>query len=310
MGALKTWLCVMAMALLSGDVVRAQDSLMDFTGRERPGMVMIDPSAVARHRPDLLGPFPLVKIINLIGEGFLDVETALPTPELAAGRPPIAPEMLAEMDAWTNEYGRPWSVASYGGTLTPERKLAHTIRFNTANIFYSPYFGHFWGIFERYMLSDIEIAQLYKDAHCPGHKEYIELLLHPEIKSPLIINHTKRGDKLLCHTILHEWLQRNVSEFASLDALAAIGEMFAWYHSPDYAPGDLPPEVEEMIEGWNDEGARAWAGREYEGKRYEAIQKDLTANLERVNAGWLPDVPEARVADYSTMLFLIATGRL
>lgn len=310
MGASKTWLCVTAMALLSGGVVRAQDGLMDFTGRERPGMVMIDPSAVARHRPDFSSPDSLLRLFNLIGEGFLDVETALPTPELAARRPPITSGMLAEMDAWTNEYGRPWSVASYGGPLTPERKLAHTIRFNTAYIFYVPHSGIFWGSFEKYMLSDIEIAKSYKEAKCPGHQEYIERLLNPEIDRVLLSSHHRSYNELQCHTILHEWLQRNVSEFASLDPLAAIGELFAWYHSPDYAPGDLPPEVEEMIEGWYDEGARPWGWKTYEGKRYEAIQKDLMANLERVNAGWLPDVPEAGVADYSIMLFLIATGRL
>ncbi|WP_150001504.1 hypothetical protein [Iodidimonas gelatinilytica] len=90
-----------------------------------------------------------------------------------------------------------------------------------------------------------------------------------------------------------------------------VAELFAWYHSPDYASGDLPLEIEKIIEGWKDsDNGSLWKIVAYEGKRYEAIQRDLMANLAKVNDGWLPDVSEAGVADYGTMLFLIVTGKL
>jgi len=309
MNVVKVLLGVLA-AALAWDAAHAQEKLMDFTGRERPGMVLIDDfSGLLRHRPDLRYWEDYVRIVNTIGEGFLDVETALPTPDLAARRPKVTPEILAAMDGWTNEYGLPWTVASYGGPLTPERKLAHTIQFNTGFILYSSS-SEYSNIenLEKYMLKDIDTAKKYKEKRCPLHKLYVAETLNPG-GMHYFFGH-ESFDANLCHSILYGWLRRNVSELASLDRLSAIGELFAWYHSPDYAPGDLPKEVESMIEGWEIDSGRRWRNSKYEGKRYEDIKRDLTANLERVNAGRLPDAPEAGVADYGTMLFLIATGRL
>jgi hypothetical protein len=299
-------------AVLAHGQAQAQEEVMDFTGRERPGMVLIDDfDGWLRHRPDFLVPGGIAKAINSIGEGFLDVETALPSPDLAARRPRMTPEILSAMDEWTNEYGRPWSVASYGGPLTPDRMLAHTVRFNTAIILYAPLdFFSQARILKEYFLKDIETARDYLKSGCPGYQSYIDHLLYPDKK--IRISTTQHGcyDRGLCNSIIYGWFRRNVSELASLDMLAAISELFAWYHSPDYAPGDLPPEIEAMIEGWKTDSGQRWRNGKYEGKRYEDIKRDLMANLERVNAGELPDAPEAGVADYGTMLFLIATGRL
>jgi len=301
---------VLAVALV-WDAAHAQEKLMNFAGRERPALMMIEPIGLTRYRPDMLNPDALVRTINYIGEGFLDVETALPTPDLAARRPKVTPEILAAMDGWTNEYGRPWTVASYGGSLTLERMLAHTVRFNTAQILYAPQdVFHHIEILHKYFLKDAETARRYLKAGCPGYQLYIDKVLYPDKKIRFGTSHHGPYDEGLCNAILYGWLRRNVSELASLGGLSAIGELFAWYHSPDYTPGDLPPEIEEMIEGWNTDSGHRWRNGKYEGKRYEDIKRDLMANLERVNAGRLPDAPEAGVADYGTMLFLIATGRL
>ncbi|WP_281302235.1 MULTISPECIES: hypothetical protein, partial [unclassified Iodidimonas] len=79
-------------AVLAHGQAQAQEEVMDFTGRERPGMVLIDDfDGWLRHRPDFLVPGGIAKAINSIGEGFLDVETALPSPDLAARRPRMTP---------------------------------------------------------------------------------------------------------------------------------------------------------------------------------------------------------------------------
>jgi len=308
---------VLAVALV-WDAAHAQEKLMNFAGRERPALMMIEPIGLTRYRPDMLNPDALVRTINYIGEGFLDVETALPTPDLAARRPKVTPEILAAMDGWTNEYGRPWTVASYGGPLTPERMLAHTVRFNTGNILYSPYYSKARLKLEAYMLEDKDIAQKYFDANCPTHRRYVKNILNifdeESYYNSLGIYSSDldiyKYDERYCHYILHDWLRRNVSDVASFGGAAAVGELFAWYHSPDYTLGDLPEEVEDIIRSHDNDSADYWDTFQYEGKRYEAIRTDLMANLERVNAGRLPDSPEAGVADYGTMLFLIATGRL
>ncbi|WP_281302221.1 MULTISPECIES: hypothetical protein, partial [unclassified Iodidimonas] len=82
---------LLAVAVLARGEAHAQEKLMDFKGRERPGLMYIEASGLTRYRPDLKDSDALIRTVNYIGEGFLDVETALPSPDLAARRPRMTP---------------------------------------------------------------------------------------------------------------------------------------------------------------------------------------------------------------------------
>lgn len=119
----------------------SSDELPNFTGQERPGLLMLDGLGVFRYLKTGTRS-EKVRAFNKIGEDFLDLETALLPSAIAAEKPQMTEPLIRAMDGWKNEYQRPWSVASYGGPLTLKSQLRHTLRINIGLTLYHPSFGY------------------------------------------------------------------------------------------------------------------------------------------------------------------------
>jgi len=268
---------------------------------EKPGLVYVDAQGALRHLS--VPPYDMKRIQKEIGDHYLNPETAFPFPEAANNRPRLTADILTAMGAWRNEFGRPWTVASYGGDLTPERKVAHTIRFNIANILYSPFFNWTWDPIEEFLIENTSQGRTYVEGGCYHKEETIEakngvvIDVHPPFELP----------KINCDAVFLDWFRRNVSELAGMGWNEAVGEIFAWYHAPYYEEGDLPPEIEALVERWDHGDYRStWDDR----AGFDALRKGLYAKLEKVNAGWMPETEAARIANYDVLLFMLITGRL
>lgn len=134
----------------------------------------------------------------------------------------LTPELLEILRTWRNEFDIPWSTAAYEKPYTMETVHNHSIRLAIGNEL------------ATYDQEDKLIRYIYE----------AENLVKPGEELPTWDELEEMGINRIM------WFDKNVSAYAPWRGgmINLVAECFAWYTSPSYVKGNLPPQFEELLE--------------------------------------------------------------
>ena len=177
---------------------------------------------------------------------------------------PLQQTPLEEMLAWRSpESGTPWSVWARERDPSLDSIYHYALRHNLARL-----------------LSELEISSAIE-----------EWLVRQRGVSDWVPEHLGRNwDGWENRWDHFKWFRENVSEFAGTGSRQALGESFAWYTSRDYVPGSLPEFFETLFERMIAGTAPGMANHSQ--AHIDEVLKPRLANLRKVLAGEIPDIPQ------------------
>lgn len=174
-------------------------------------------------------------------EAYLDMETFLPTEPPGHDLRELTEEDIQELAAWRSKDGIPWTTWVYEDEPTLESKAAHSTRkWAAVHTFPNEVYEKF-----HYFLLGLKGIVFTEEEK----QNFVETFEMPARYTGQEFNFTQFE--------LSRWFRENVSTNI-IDATTAAAETYAWYSSPSYKKGSLPPELESALESIGKEDLPDW----------------------------------------------------